>query len=125
MNLNRNFSPPERNPRPATLLPFKFMPLDAERYVAVNAGGEHIVTDRPAIQSLVDACLPPDHPQADDFEARHFIARDNTAIGMLASQVRTRLSMLPDFTGLHMFVVTLRCDHSCQYCQVSRVSEDR
>jgi His-Xaa-Ser system radical SAM maturase HxsB len=24
-----------------------------------------------------------------------------------------------------MFVVTLRCDHSCPYCQVSRVSEDR
>jgi uncharacterized protein len=26
---------------------------------------------------------------------------------------------------LHLFVVTLRCDHSCLYCQVSRQSEDR
>ena len=25
-----------------------------------------------------------------------------------------------DFTSLHMFVVTLRCEHSCHYCQVSR-----
>jgi len=125
VNLNRSFSPPEQSARTPTLLPFRFLPLDERRYAAVNAGGEHIVTDRPAIQALVDGCLPPDHPQTDDFEARHFIARENTAVGLLASHIRTRLSRLPDFTGLHMFVVTLRCDHSCQYCQVSRVSEDR
>jgi len=29
------------------------------------------------------------------------------------------------FTALHLFVVSLRCDHSCAYCQVSRVSADR
>jgi uncharacterized protein len=26
---------------------------------------------------------------------------------------------------LHMFVVSLRCNHTCKYCQVSRQSEDR
>jgi sulfatase maturation enzyme AslB (radical SAM superfamily) len=26
---------------------------------------------------------------------------------------------------LHIFVVSLRCDHSCPYCQVSRQSEDK
>ncbi len=125
MNLNRTFLQPEKNSQPATLLPFRFVPLDELRYVAVNAGGEHIVTDRNAIESLIDGKLPVEHPQADDFEARHFLSREKTTIAMLASQIRTRLSGLPDFTGLHMFVVTLRCDHSCQYCQVSRVSEDR
>lgn len=125
MKLNRSFSPPERNPFPGTLLPFRFLPLDNHRYVAVNAGGEHIVSDRSSIQALIDGSMTSEHPQADDFEARNFVARSNTAIGMLASQIRTRMSGLPDFTGLHMFVVTLRCDHSCQYCQVSRVSEDR
>ena len=29
---------------------------------------------------------------------------------------------LPDSTGLHIFVVTLRCEHTCRYCQVSRQS---
>jgi len=29
------------------------------------------------------------------------------------------------FTKLHIFVVTLRCDHSCQYCQVSRQTADK
>src|SRR5207249_1287587 len=32
---------------------------------------------------------------------------------------------LDGFTSLHIFVVTLRCDHTCAYCQVSRVTEDR
>ena len=33
--------------------------------------------------------------------------------------------MLANFTSLFMYVVTLRCDHSCPYCQVSRQSLDR
>ena len=33
--------------------------------------------------------------------------------------------MLSNFTALHIFVVSLRCEHSCPYCQVSRQSEDK
>src|SRR6202022_4255004 len=32
---------------------------------------------------------------------------------------------LQQVTPLHIFVVTLRCEHSCPYCQVSRQSTDR
>jgi His-Xaa-Ser system radical SAM maturase HxsB len=39
--------------------------------------------------------------------------------------MRTRHRRLAGFTGLHIFVVTLRCEHSCPYCQVSRQSADR
>src|SRR5205085_2823239 len=46
-------------------------------------------------------------------------------VDLLATKYRTRQARLPDFTTLHLFIVTLRCDHSCRYCQVSRVSEDR
>jgi His-Xaa-Ser system radical SAM maturase HxsB len=62
-----------------------------------------------------------------DFEARHFVTYSDgrLATDVLASHYHTRLSRLPDFTALHIFVVTLRCDHTCQYCQVSRVSENR
>jgi uncharacterized protein len=44
---------------------------------------------------------------------------------MLSLKYRTKRAFLAGFTRLHIFVVTLRCDHSCQYCQVSRVSPDR
>lgn len=44
---------------------------------------------------------------------------------MLATKYRTRKAHLAGFTRLHIFVVSLRCEHSCHYCQVSRVSADR
>jgi uncharacterized protein len=43
---------------------------------------------------------------------------------LLATKYRTRKSFLAGFTSLHIFVVSLRCEHSCHYCQVSRVSSD-
>jgi His-Xaa-Ser system radical SAM maturase HxsB len=44
---------------------------------------------------------------------------------LLTLKVRTKRRRIAEFTSLHMFVVTLRCNHSCRYCQVSRQSEDR
>jgi uncharacterized protein len=35
------------------------------------------------------------------------------------------MAFLREMTPLHLFVVTLRCEHSCPYCQVSRRSADR
>jgi His-Xaa-Ser system radical SAM maturase HxsB len=44
---------------------------------------------------------------------------------LLAMRLRSRMAFLRQPTPLHMFVVTLRCEHSCPYCQVSRQSADR
>src|SRR5262249_14375984 len=44
---------------------------------------------------------------------------------LLAARLRSRMSFLQQMTPLHIFVVTLRCEHSCPYCQVSRQSTDR
>jgi sulfatase maturation enzyme AslB (radical SAM superfamily) len=41
---------------------------------------------------------------------------------LLAIKLRTRMRRLQDSTGLHILVVTLRCEHTCRYCQVSRQS---
>jgi His-Xaa-Ser system radical SAM maturase HxsB len=46
-------------------------------------------------------------------------------IDVLATRYRTKKSFLDHFTALHIFVITLRCDHSCQYCQVTRVNKDQ
>lgn len=35
------------------------------------------------------------------------------------------MAFLREPTPLHIFVVTLRCEHSCPYCQVSRRSADK
>src|SRR5205085_480325 len=49
----------------------------------------------------------------------------DVALELLSVKYRTKQSLLKNFTALHIFVVSLRCDHSCPYCQVSRVSQDR
>ena len=58
--------------------------------------------------------------------ARHLIRdrSDSLPLDLLAMKVRTRYQHLSDLTQLHIFVVTLRCDHSCHYCQVSRQTSD-
>jgi His-Xaa-Ser system radical SAM maturase HxsB len=63
---------------------------------------------------------------ADNLEAIQIIERSvsNLATRLLATKLRTRKSFLRGGPSLHIFVVTLRCDHSCSYCQVSRQMED-
>jgi hypothetical protein len=43
---------------------------------------------------------------------------------LFALRLRSRMAFLRE-APLHLFVVTLRCEHSCPYCQVSRQSADR
>lgn len=110
-----------------TLLPFRFTPLDETRYVVTNMAGEYLVTDRDKVERLVRHELPHDDPAYIDFRSRHFLVDESTSVApdLLAIKVRTKHERLADFTALHMFVVTLRCEHSCPYCQVSRQSEDK
>ena len=44
---------------------------------------------------------------------------------MLALKYRTKAQKISQFTALHIFVVSLRCDYTCQYCQVSRQTDDK
>jgi sulfatase maturation enzyme AslB (radical SAM superfamily) len=109
------------------LLPFRFIHLDAERYVAVNEVGEWQTLKRPELEALVRKEIPGNTPLCYSLKSKHFIQdRDsNVAADLLVLKVRTKRQRIAEFTSLHMFVVTLRCNHSCKYCQVSRQSEDR
>jgi uncharacterized protein len=109
------------------LLPMRFLSLDSDRYILTNLAGGHRVIKRDQLDDLVNHRLPAHSTLYDDLKGDHFLADDDSNIygELLATKYRTRQAHLPDFTALHLFVVTLRCDHSCQYCQVSRVSEDR
>jgi len=109
------------------LLPMRFLFLDADRYIITNLAGGHRVIKRHQLDDLVNHRLAAHSILYDDLKGDHFLADgDSDVYGeLLAAKYRTRHAHLPDFTALHLFVVTLRCDHSCQYCQVSRVSEDR
>jgi uncharacterized protein len=89
--------------------------------------GEFTVLDRPSVEALVEHRLSPGSPLYDELKSRHFIYDDDSriALQLLGLKYRTRLNQIAQFTGLHIFVTTLRCDYTCKYCQVSRQTEDR
>jgi uncharacterized protein len=103
------------------LLPVQFDRLVDERVVLTNMVGEHLIVGADELEALIahDALSPLLMRQ---LMGKHIVRRvgDELPIELLAMKVRTRNNRLADFTALHMFVVTLRCEHACHYCQVSR-----
>ncbi len=110
-----------------TLLPFRFTSLDSDRYVLTNAAAEYLIAPREKVFDFVQHKLSSDDSLYIQLRARHFLVDDSTSIApeLLAIKLRTKYERLAEFTGLHIFVVSLRCEHSCPYCQVSRQSEDK
>jgi uncharacterized protein len=109
------------------LLPFRFIRLDEQRYVVTNLVGEYLILKRDELKQLVDKQLKPDSLLYNNLKSKHFLYDTDSkiALELLAMKFRTKMAPISNFTSLHMFVTTLRCDHSCPYCQVSRQSEDR
>jgi sulfatase maturation enzyme AslB (radical SAM superfamily) len=109
------------------LLPFRFGKLDDGRYVLTNDVGEYVVAGRADLVAFVRCELAATSALYKDLKSRHFLFDDQSrvALDLLALKYRTRAAPIAELTSLHMFVVTLRCDHSCHYCQVSRQTEDR
>ena len=108
------------------LLPFRFLPLDAQRYVVTNFAGEYLVLPKDQLHALIRHQLPMYTDVYHTLKSRHMVmdADSNVALDLLATKYRTKQAGLAQFTSLFMFVVTLRCNHSCHYCQVSRQSPE-
>ncbi|WP_331694266.1 His-Xaa-Ser system radical SAM maturase HxsB [Pandoraea sputorum] len=117
----------QSKPKQYKLLPFRFEALGDEDVVATNAAGEFVFLSRQKLDAFVARELSPADPDYAVLRSRHFLREDadNASLELLALKVRTKYSKLANFTNLHIFVASLRCDHSCQYCQVSRQSEDK
>jgi His-Xaa-Ser system radical SAM maturase HxsB len=105
------------------LLPLRFHRLDAGSMVLTNLVGEHVfVTPDEFIAVVEGTCA--DQELLARLRATHLIQVPGETLPaeLLAIKLRTRMRRLPDSTGLHIFVVTLRCEQTCRYCQVSRQS---
>jgi His-Xaa-Ser system radical SAM maturase HxsB len=109
------------------LLPFRFLALDSEREILVNEAGEHLTVPTGTARKIVRRDLEPRSDLYLRLRAGQFLFDDQSSplLDLLATKYRTKKSFLDGFTKLHIFVVTLRCEHSCLYCQVSRQSADR
>jgi len=111
------------------LLPFRFHRLNLAKEVLVNEVGDHLVVPAGTTQKIVTRKLSKenDFNLFGDLIANFFISEEKIPplIDILATRYRTKKSFLDNFTALHIFVVSLRCEHTCHYCQVSRVTQDK
>jgi uncharacterized protein len=122
------FRPPEAFAPEETysFLPFRFIDLEGRKLV-VNEVGEHLLLDPETFGKFVSRTLRHGDAGYDDLKARQMLldGPPDVPLQMLATKYRTKRAFLAGFTRLHIFVVSLRCEHSCHYCQVSRVSPDK
>jgi His-Xaa-Ser system radical SAM maturase HxsB len=60
-----------------------------------------------------------------DLLAKFIICNDynESLLGMMANRLRTKKSFLGRSTALHIFVLTLRCNQKCTYCQASSIDK--
>lgn len=123
------FSPPETYRASSTdweFLPFRFERLPP-RVLVTNLVGEHVFLTEGEFTALADRSLADDSPLVRKLRAKHLIRErgDHVPLELLTLKARTRYRRLQEFTALHILVASLRCEHSCPYCQVSRQSSDK
>jgi His-Xaa-Ser system radical SAM maturase HxsB len=109
------------------LLPFKFHVLNEQREVLVSEAGDFLVCPRGTAERVATRQVAPEEPLFQDLLGGHFISLESPPplLEVLAARYRARKGYLDTFTALHILVITLRCNFSCHYCQVSRQTTDR
>jgi len=111
------------------LLPFRFHRLNVDKEVIVNEVGDHLVVPAGTVKQIVSKTFDKiaNAELYGDLIANFFISEQSLPplIDVYATRYRTKKSFLDGFTSLHIFVISLRCEHTCHYCQVSRVTQDK
>lgn len=107
------------------LLPMRFMRMNCtseQNILLTSDTGEYLHVSDAQLQALSHYHVQPGTSLYKDLLARHFIYEPgrHDPFPEMAAQLRSRKDFLFQGPALHIFVVTLRCNHTCQYCQVSR-----
>ncbi|WPQ63293.1 His-Xaa-Ser system radical SAM maturase HxsB [Chitinophaga sancti] len=109
------------------LLPFRFHRVPDGREIIVNEIGDFLVVPKGTIERIVTRTITPEEELYEDLVASFFISPEPipSLLEVISTRYSTKKSFLDAFTSLHIFVISLRCEHTCHYCQVSRVTSDR
>jgi len=108
------------NNNPYYLLPFYFKHLN-DKEILVNEVGDYLVVPGGTAQRIVYKKIEKTEELFHDLLSNYFISLTPipALIDIYAVRLRTKKSFLDHFTSLHIFVLTLRCNQNCVYCQAS------
>lgn len=107
------------------LLPFNFRRRSNGSVLLTSMNGEFVSIGSNDFAALVGHRLEPGTPLFHTLQSRQFLCLEGEAgLNRLASKIWTKKSILQGFSRLHIFVLTLRCNCACTYCQASRQSRD-
>lgn len=105
------------------LLPFNFARLK-DKEVLINELGDFLVCPQGTVSTIVSRRID-DAELYKSLVSNFFICEDLTSplIDVYTARLREKKRFLDNFTALHIFVLTLRCNQNCLYCQASSQSE--
>lgn len=106
------------------LLPFRFERFE-DQELLVNEVGDYLFCPQGTASRIVNRELTEDEELYHDLLANFFISTTPIppTIDVLATRLRTKKAFLDTFTALHIFVLTLRCNQNCVYCQATSQQE--
>lgn len=105
------------------LLPFNFSRISGKE-VLVNEAGDMLISPEGTVEQIVSRTLP----KNDLYKSlvSNFIIYEGEyppLLDIYAEKLREKKRFLDNFTGLHIFVLTLCCNQNCVYCQASSQDE--
>jgi uncharacterized protein len=104
------------------LFPFHFHKFD-NQYLTTTETGEYIFLDREQLSLLIHKQLnhSTNEKLFNELVDKQFIylKRNTFSIQQKAIKYRTKKQFITTGAVLHVFVVTTRCEHKCQYCQIT------
>jgi len=109
-------------------LPFNFKLLSDESVVISNlANMYHVLPNKKDLENLISDIGSLDADAVDKLEQKLFLSTQDdfeAKVQLTASSFTKRIHKDLSSPRLIMIVPTLRCDHHCSYCQVSRVNQN-
>ena len=99
------------------LLPFKFTRL-IDKELLVSEVGDYVLAPNGTVKQILEGQIAPNSELYKDLLSKYIICVDYNPLlqDVLATRLRTKKSFL-NGTALHIFILTLRCNQKCIYCQ--------
>ncbi|MGV0977372.1 His-Xaa-Ser system radical SAM maturase HxsB [Empedobacter falsenii] len=111
------------------LLPFKFKSLNNNYDIITNDIGDFVIVEKEIVHKIITKKISKKNNKDLYYNLlSNFIISETPIpelLEVIVARYRTKKSFLDNFTSLHIFVISLRCEHTCHYCQVSRVTQNK